>query len=282
MIRSEWVPFDKVCAEIGDWLKNNDKVDVITFAGSGEPTLYSRLGELIDYLKKKTEIPIVVLSNGTLFNRPDVQNELLMADAVKVSLSAWNSDSFYQINRPTLELTFDLFLAGVCAFRAAYHGELWLEIFLMAGINDRLEQVRNIAAAASKIRPDKIHLNTTVRPPAETIAHPVSKKNLEAFCALFTPPAEVIASFVRSKQKISHGLNNPLALLKLIRRHPVTADQLASVTGTSTKEIVAFLAPFIVNKQLRTETRNKKLFYLQNFSSQPLPSRSRENTRQSH
>lgn len=253
--REEFVPFTDVCTEIERWLKEDGTADCITFAGSGEPTLYSRLGELIDFIKERTAIPVIVLSNGTLLHRIAVRDELLKADVVKISLSAWDDVSFKKINRPAAGLTFDQLLAGQREFRNVFAGELWLEVFLMDGINAAHEQVQKIALAAAGIRPDKIHLNTAIRPPAEALVKPVTKERLEELCELFTPCAEVVASFSAAPRSGS-GLTAD-ALVDLIRRHPVTADQLAVNFGVETASIV----PLLEDSRLQQEVRGGEVYY---------------------
>ena len=138
--RGEFVPFDEVCAELEKWLAEDGAADYITFAGSGEPTLYSRLGELIDFIKARTDIPLIVLSNGTLLHQPEVREETAKADIVKVSLSAWDDESFQTINRPAPGLLFETMKTGEQNFRNQFAGELWLEVFLMQGVNAEPEQ----------------------------------------------------------------------------------------------------------------------------------------------
>jgi wyosine [tRNA(Phe)-imidazoG37] synthetase (radical SAM superfamily) len=235
------------------------QADVITFAGSGEPTLYSRLGGLIAFIKEKTAIPVIVLSNGTLLHRADVREELLAADVVKVSLSAWDEDSFRQINRPAPGVSFGQLVGGEKALRQEFDGELWLEVFLMEGINAAPEQVQRISAIAETICPDRIHLNTAVRPAADASVRAVSAETLASFCEFFTPRAEVIASFSAPNpgKPVSSG-----ELAELIRRHPATAEQLAALAGVSAGEIVAALAPLAADGTLRTEERGGELYYL--------------------
>ncbi|QHI68974.1 radical SAM protein [Tichowtungia aerotolerans] len=258
--RSEFVPFEDVCTELEQWLAQDGCADYITFAGSGEPTLYSRLGELIAFIKEKTEIPVIVLSNGTLFHRSDVCKETALADIVKVSLSAWNEPSFQKINRPASGLSFADLLAGERNFRNCFNGQLWLEVFLMEGINSKPEQVQQIAELAREIEPDTIHLNTAVRPPAETGVMPVSEKVLCSFCPLFTPPAEIIASFgtvSSANEKEVHAET----LAALIHRHPATATQLAAISGSDEEGIRAALAPLVEQNQLQIEVRNGEDWY---------------------
>lgn len=253
--RGEFVPFDAVCAELARWLKEDGQADCITFAGSGEPTLYSRLSELINFIKAHTAIPVIVLSNGTLLHRPAVRGELLRADIVKVSLSAWDEVSFQKINRPAPGLTFEKLLEGEHTFRKEFSGELWVEVFLMEGINADPKKVQKIAAAAAEIRPDRIHLNTAVRPPAEAGAQPVAKEKLEALCKLFSPCAEVIATF--SADAGSGGKLNIEKVIDLVRRHPATATQLAQGFGVETATIL----PLLDDPRLQTEARGGETYY---------------------
>jgi wyosine [tRNA(Phe)-imidazoG37] synthetase (radical SAM superfamily) len=253
--RGEFVPFEEVCTEIARWLKEDGVVDCITFAGAGEPTLYSRLGELIDFIKARTKIPVIVLSNGTLLHRIAVRDELLKADVVKVSLSAWDDASFKKINRPAPGLSFEQVLTGLRDFRAEFYSELWLEVFLMEGVNSLPEQVRKIAAAAAGICPDKVHLNTAVRPPAEVAVRPVAKEKLESFCNFFTPHAEVIALF--SAEAGRGGELNVEKLIELLRRHPATEEQLAQNFGVGRAAIL----PLLGDARLQTEVRGGETYY---------------------
>jgi len=254
--RSEFIPFDKVCAELERWLKTNGEADWITFAGSGEPTLYSRLGELIDFVKARTDIPVMLLTNGTLFHREEVRAEARKADTVKASLSAWDEASFQKINRPAPGLTFEQLIAGERAFRNDFSSAYWLEVFLIEGINTEPEQVQRIAALAAEIRPDKIHLNTAVRPPAEISVQPVSKEKLDALCGLFTPHAEVIASFAAPSSRAGDISSD--TLVELVKRHPATAVQLAGMFGVAP----GALLPLLDDTRVQTEVRGDETYYI--------------------
>ncbi|MBI9020740.1 MAG: radical SAM protein [Verrucomicrobia bacterium] len=258
--RGEFVPFDEVCAELERWLAEDGRADYITFAGSGEPTLYSRLGELIDFIKARTEIPVIVLSNGTLLYQPAVREQLLNADIVKVSLSAWDEASFQRINRPAPGLCFELLLSGESDFRAEFGGQLWLEAFLMEGINAAPEQVRQIAAAVATVRPDRIQLNTAVRPPAEVTARPVAAETLEALCECFEPRAEAVTSFDAAPVSGTGELSSD-GLVGLIHRHPATAEQLAAISGADVAAIRAALAPFLEVGRIQVEVRDGDTYY---------------------
>lgn len=258
--RDEFVPFEDVCDEIDRWLAEDGEADVITFAGSGEPTLYSRLGELITHIKGKTAIPVIVLSNGSQLYRIAVRDQLQQADIVKMTLSTWDDPSFQKIHRPATGLTFEQLLSGERELRREFSGELWVEVFLMEGLNAEPEQVRKIAKAIEQIQPDKIHLNTAVRPPAEVGVQPVSEEKLRSLCRCFSPPAEVIASFEPEARARAADINAE-ELAALIRRHPATDAQLAAIAGVSTEQIEAALAPLLASGTLRTEIRDGEVYY---------------------
>jgi len=270
--RAEFVPFSDVCAELEQWLAEDGHADYITFAGSGEPTLYSRLGELITFIKERTKIPVVVLSNGTLFHRLDVCEEAAKADIVKMSLSAWDDASFQRVNRPAPGLLFETVLAGQRNFRRLFSGRLWLEVFLIEGINANRTQIEKIAEIATEIAPDKIHLNTAVRPPAEDFVYEVTEEKLYTSCNLFTPRAEVAASFntqpdTQPGLKNNDGANHTISrvvdesLADLIPRHPSTEQQLAEMCGVDTDTVRELLAPLIEEGLLQVEDRDGITWY---------------------
>ena len=176
--RKEWVPLDAVLDELK--LKLASRPDYITLSGSGEPTLYSRLGELIDHIQAMTEVPVAVLTNGSLLWQKPVRDELALADLVMPSLDAPDRVRFEFINRPHPEITFERLLEGLEALRREFSGKYWLELMLLAGYTALPESVRELAKLARRIQPDKVQLNTAVRPPAEHYAMAVTPERLEA------------------------------------------------------------------------------------------------------
>jgi len=78
--RREWVPLNEVLAELQDKLAT--KPDYITLSGSGEPTLYSRLDDLIDRIRSMTDVPVAVLTNGSLLWQKEVRRQLMDAHLV--------------------------------------------------------------------------------------------------------------------------------------------------------------------------------------------------------
>lgn len=224
--RERWVEPGRVLDQVRARL--DSRPDVIALAGSGEPTLYAGLGEVIDGIKAMAEVPLVVITNGSLLGRPDVQRDLAGADIVLPSLDAVDDASYRVVNRPHEDLGFDELVDGMTAFRASFSGEIWLEVMLLDGVTGTGPMVEKLARHAARIAPDRIQLNTVVRPPAEQDARPVSPKMLADFATAFTPRAEVIAG----APELNPDQEATAAdVLTLISRRPCTVADVAAGLG---------------------------------------------------
>lgn len=226
--RREWVPLERVVDELRGKLASGP--DYITIGGSGEPTLYSRIGDLIDEIRSMTDIPVAVLTNGSLLWKQDVRNDLRKAHVLIPSLDVGDNVLFQAVNRPHPAITFERLLDGLAASRQEFQGEYWLEVLLLAGYTAIEADVKKIAKRSAEIGPDRIHLNTCVRPPAEEFAYAVDRRRLIELAGLFTPPAEVIADFkpVLSRTTRTAGTGE---ILQMLQRRPCTAPDIAAGLG---------------------------------------------------
>ncbi len=257
--RKEYVPVSEVKDEIRDWINRGGKADFITLAGSGEPTLNSGFGSVIDAIHDLSHVRTALLSNGSLFHLPEVRSAASKADLVKVSLGAWDRFSFEKLNKPHSDIKFASVLEGLRLFGKDYDGELWLEVFVVAGINDSQDSIRRIAGLARDVRPDHIHLNTVVRPPADSSAMPVSPELLERLAALFSPVAEVIPGSSAGKaQPISGGEKNVAGLLA---RHPCTIKDVAVLFGGDSARAESVLMKMVARGVVRIEKHGEVEFY---------------------
>jgi wyosine [tRNA(Phe)-imidazoG37] synthetase (radical SAM superfamily) len=232
--RREWVPLEAVVDELRQKLAS--RPDYITIGGSGEPTLYSRIGELIDRIGSMTDIPVAVLTNGSLLWKQDVRNDLLHADVVIPSLDASDNTLFRAVNRPHPAIGFQRLLDGLTAFRQEFRGEYWLEVFLLAGYTAMEAEVKKIVRRTAQIGPDRVHLNTCVRPPAEEFAYAVDWRRLVELADLFTPPAEVIADF-RPGSSRTTSTADTREILHMLQRRPCTALDVAAGLGMHPAEV---------------------------------------------
>ena len=272
--RREYVDIEEVLRELQEWLRTDGEADYITLAGSGEPTLHERFDDIFALIKKKSDIPSLLLTNGTLLHLPEVRKAAALADVVKVSLSAWDQLSFGWVNRPHSELRFTELVKGQKAFRSEYSGRLWMEIFLMSGINTVPGDVEKIARIAEEIRPDRIQFNTAVRPAAEDFVVPVSNERMADLSSLFHPQAEIIADF--SKQKDLNLKANRESVLAMLRRRPCTADQIACGFGMHLNEVSKYLGSLLRAEEIRIEKTTGKVYYTASEKNPRMPPGGRE------
>lgn len=257
--RRDYVDMEEVLHELEEWLKTDGQADYITLSGSGEPTLHERFGEVLALIREKSDIPSLLLTNGTLLHLPEVRKAAALASVVKVSLSAWDQASFGWVNRPHAELRFEDLISGEKAFRREYAGQLWMEVFLVSGMNAMPGDVSSIAALAEEIGPDRIQLNTAIRPAAEDFAVPVSKERMVELTDLFHPKAEIIVEF--SNQKDLKLRANKESVLAMLQRRPCTADQIADGFGMHLNEVSKYLGNLLNTHQIRTERKGGTVYY---------------------
>lgn len=258
--RGDFVDIDTVLAQVRAAVDSGRRIDHITFSGSGEPTLNKSLGRIIRAIKDMTDIPVVVLTNGTLLHLRDVRGDLLAADIVVPSLDAATPAMFDRINRPHPSLSFDRMMAGLKAFRREFYGRIWLEVILLKGLNDGPAHLRKIKALIAEIQPDKVHLNTAVRPPAETYARALSLEELETIREFLGGTAEVVAEF-RHAMRPSADEDTAAAVLDMVRRRPVTAADIASTLGRHPDEIRKTIDVLTAEGRVRPVRRSRRVYY---------------------
>ena len=166
-------------------LRRLDTVDVLTVTAKGEPTLHRGLGEILCHLKRMTDKPVAVLTNGTTLMDQEVRQELAVADIVIPSLDSARRESFLKIDRPAAGMDLQDIIWGLTLFSHEYQGRLWLEILLVQDINDSNQDIEALVAALRLMRLDRIQLNTVVRPPVEPFARPVNPGRLLDIAHLF-------------------------------------------------------------------------------------------------
>ena len=241
--RKEYIPARSIIAELQTALRELKELDFVTFSGSGEPTLNSTLGELIHAVKLITRVPVAVITNGTLLYRDDVRRDLLEADVVLPSLDAATQPVFEQINRPHPQLKINTIIEGLKQFRTEYRGKIWLEILLVEGINDTETELAALREAINEIRPDKVQLNTVVRPPAESFAHPVNEERLREIQTYFGGTCEIVGTF--QKKNLQNGTRVDVArVISLLERRAMTAEEIAhalGITASATVEVLQIL-----------------------------------------
>lgn len=256
----EYFPFDEIISDVHDKLKENCRIDYLTLSGSGEPTLYSCIGEVIDELKKVSKPPVAVLTNGSMLWKNEVSQALMNADVVIPSLDAGNDEMFQYINRPCSELSFEQIVSGIKSFIEEFRGETWLEVFLLKGTSSEEKHIKELADIVKWLNPTKTQLNTIARPPCEKYAEGLSYNELESLCKYFPGQVEAVADFKESKEAKSCSIDRDV-LINLLKRRPCTLKGISLSISVNCNEVIKTLQHLCAEGIVTQEELDGKRFY---------------------
>jgi len=256
--RADYVPVPEVLGELQQVLREVPAPDFITLSGSGEPTLHSGIGEIVAGIRKMSQVPIAILTNGVLLGDKEVRDACSRADVVIPSLDAGDEAAYLRVNRPIPGLTLRSLVDGIRDFRKGFSGEVWLEVMILDGITDSDAEVKKIARYAREIRPHRIHLNTAVRPAAEESARPVSFSALDRIAGLFTPQAEIILELPPGEEGPSIPMEK---VMETLERRPCTVEDIAAISGLSPVQVVKILEEMLRENKLEKTRMAGSNFY---------------------
>jgi wyosine [tRNA(Phe)-imidazoG37] synthetase (radical SAM superfamily) len=259
--RQSYVPPEEISGEWELTLSVLDKKpDFITLSGSGEPTLNTKIGEIIRRIKKITSIPIAVLTNSSLLSLDEIRGDLLEADVILPSLDAITPTLFEYINRPFPSLKIEKIISGLIKFRNQYQGQIWLEILFCRGVNDGNEEVEKFKGVIEKIKPDRVQLNTPMRPPAEDFALPLTFGQLGEIRERLGEKAEIISDFAAP---LGEGWNSvkDTEILNLIKRRPCTTEDISKALGLRIDEVVKHLDHLTKTGTIRYRMHDHRCYY---------------------
>lgn len=261
--RQEYVSYNEIINELKNYFAENEKPDYITFSGAGEPTLNIYIGKVIDFLKLNyPDIPIAVLTNGSLLSNPKVRSELLKADLVLPSLDAATNKTFKKIDRPSKDLDINDYIGGLIDFSKEFKGKIWLEIMILPKFNDDLENLNLLKEAIVKINPEKVQLNTLDRPGTIENIRAATRLELQNIIDLWKlNNVEIIASSAKRKDNKSFRKDIENAILETISRRPCTLEDMENILGLHVNEINKYLDVLESDNKIEIVRQNRGLFY---------------------
>jgi len=193
--RKEYAKIGEIIDELKLWLTSNPQeaksLNYITLSGSGEPTLNIKISDLIQEIKKITDIPVAVITNSSLLPDAAVRRDLSAADLIVPSLDSVSPKDFQGVDRPVAGISVENIIDGLASLRKEFRGKIWLEVMLVKGVNDDIRQIKKLKEAVDKINPDKIQLNSPVRT-AEPNIFAVDKNKLKKIKEILGDKAEII------------------------------------------------------------------------------------------
>jgi wyosine [tRNA(Phe)-imidazoG37] synthetase (radical SAM superfamily) len=261
LVRREYVPVREILEEVGRFLREeNSPVDVLSLTGSGEPTLHSQIRSAIEKIKAITSIPVAVITNGSLLYEEEVRQDLLRADLVLPSLDAVSPEVFRKINRPREGFSVEKVIEGLVEFRKVHKGQIWLEILFCKGVNDSKEELLRMKKTVERIGPDRVHLNTVVRPPSEKWAAPLNQEEMEEIRALFGERAEIISEFDRHPPAVA-ARDIREEILNILKRRPLSLKDLSKGMGIRENEIEKHIQPLVSEGKIHVQVFGDSIYY---------------------
>ncbi len=261
--RRNYYPKDEIIVEIEEAIKQNkDNFDYITFVGSGEPTLYKDLEELILKAKTFSNKPICVITNGALLYKEEVIKALLLSDIVLPSLDAGDERSFIKINRPHPDIDFESVIQGFIDFRSLFKGKFWIEIMIMKAINDSKKELLKIKEKIDLIKPDKIDINIPLRPPLEKWVKIPDKSIFVLLDEIFGSYSDISLPEMGNFYLYSQDFEKEL--LNIIKRHPMRQNQIINTFSSNNfkKEDIIYRLKKLESKNIiKKSTYNEQIYW---------------------
>ena len=260
LTRKDYVCIDTILDQLQARLAEGVKADVISLTGSGEPTLNAGLGDLIDGIRALTSIPIAIITNSTLLNDPEVRAQCAKADILLPSLDAVIPEAYSKVNRPHETLTVEALIQGLVDFRAQFSGEIWLEVFLVEGMNTDPNHLQALRHAIERIAPDRVQLNTAVRPTADSGIVRLSPERMLTIANQLGPKCEIIADFSKAPSTAEEAIGSE-HIQNLVDRHPSSMSDICSCLGLSAPRAQALIATLTGSGQVVSEQRDGRTYY---------------------
>jgi wyosine [tRNA(Phe)-imidazoG37] synthetase (radical SAM superfamily) len=254
-------PADAVIEQLREYLDKGDRPDVITVSGSGEPTLHQEIGKILNAVKEITDLPVAVLTNGSMLYRPEVREALMSADIISPNLDAGAAELFEIINRPHPEINFEDTVEGLRAFARDFEGRLLVEVFVLGRMNASPEELGKIARITDGLDSAVVQLNTVARPPAKEYALRVPEERLCELARLFRPAAEVIAEFRSGHREANAGRASERDVLEMLARRPATPEDIASGLKVDLIEAEKCVERLSAEQKIRSFKQGGKAYY---------------------
>ena len=261
--RKEYVKTEEIYNELNHYLSLNPELDYITFSGAGEPTLHSKLGEILKFIKTNyPQYKTALLTNSTLFKDEAVVDEVLDFDLILPSLDCVSEECFLKLNRPARNLKSEDVVNGLINLQKKYKGEIWLEVFFVPDLNDNDKEIMLLKKEITKIKPTKVQLNTLDRPGTAAWVKSLPKEKLEEIKRKLAPlPVEIIAKFKSRKKIKSFDEDIQKQILEAIKRRPLTDEDLSKMLLMHINEVNKYLSELIENKIVTTSRTQRGIFF---------------------
>lgn len=250
--REAYVSAEGIIDDFARWREGGGSADFITLAGSGEPTLNSQLGRVLASIKDNCDIPVAILTNGTLFADEQLRGECRRADLVMPSVDAGTVGAFERVNRPASGLDFAGMIEGLVALRQEFDGEIWAEVMLVEGMNDSEAELVAIRDVLDRVQPDQVQINTVVRPSGSGTAPRLDAEALQRARELLGSKAVIIAPLGEDLAGVDGARATANEVLNLLAHRPCTLADISLGLGVHRNEVVKHLTKLLGEGRIRS------------------------------
>jgi len=256
------IDFKDFETELKKRIKNCSYLDYITFSGSGEPTLNSDIGKLIDIIKKNSDIPVLVLTSGGTLGFDGVVDDIKRADLIKVSLDAPDNRLLGKINRPCKEVSFNRNILGLKKLLDDFSGDIWLEIMILEGINDDLDSAYMFKHIIEDLGEGikKIHLNTAIRYSGENYLKLPDRGRLEKIKDILGSKAQIIEKVIYKKYN-RELVKIEEEIIELLKRRPVSINDIASSLSLNLNEVIKIIDKLLGEGEIKYSINENMKYY---------------------
>ncbi len=261
--RKEYNKIEDIIKELDDFLKNKPNIDYITLTGEGEPTLNSGIKRLISYLKKNyPDYKVAILTNSTLLNNKEVQDDIMEADLIVPSFDAYSQEIFEKINRPCSTINNEDIINGLIDFSNKFKGKIWIEIFIIPGINDKLDEILKIKNILQKVKFEKIQLNSLDRTPAEPDVKEADENTLENIKELLYPFNVEIIKLLKTKRGTRSKIKlNEDNIIDILKRRPCTIEDFYEIFDSPGEKIKEVIEKLLKENKITKKELQRGTFY---------------------
>jgi wyosine [tRNA(Phe)-imidazoG37] synthetase (radical SAM superfamily) len=255
-----FISVEEVLKELERVLEKS-RPDTITLAGSGEPTLHGEIDRVITRIKELTDTRVALLTNGSLLWSKAIRDRILGADIILPTLSTVFEETFRAMHRPHRDLELIKIIEGIKNLRKDYSGLIFIEVVLLAGYNDREKELEALGKVFEEISPDKIQLNTVVRPPSDARAQALDRTRLERIRDFFGQKAEIIAPSTRSPS--AAGIDSRVSsVVEMARRRPVRAVDISNSLHIPLEETERMMKGMVLKGRVKLKEHGGEKFYV--------------------
>ncbi|EKO38560.1 MAG: Fe-S oxidoreductase [Solidesulfovibrio magneticus str. Maddingley MBC34] len=267
--RKPYVPARRLLDELAAWkAAGHAPPDVVTLGGLGEPCLNSELGAVIVGAKELfPDLPVAVLTNSSLMADPGVRLELAQADIVLPSMDTLVPAEYHRLNRPHAAVGLTAIRQGLLDFRAAYDGKIFLEVLLLAGINDSAENGDLLQGFCRELAPNRVDVVTLSRPGAHPGCQAASAEALARFRSALGGAVQDAGAPRRAEGHGPAALAGPALealagrIAASVDRRPQTEAGLAAGLGVPAAQVRLALAALVRAKAVRERREGDAVFY---------------------